>query len=106
MSNDVDLFMASPSIMNMIIPSMLKRLNNHKQQFIFTFCILEGYPQKLAADILNIHETNIAREMQRIRTKLVHFKKGYPDIGKKYVKKPNNQVIIEEYAHRPTQQPV
>lgn len=95
MSNDVDIFMASPAIMNIIIPSMLKKLNNHKQQFIFTYCILEGHPQKLAADILNIHETNVAREIRRIRTKLVHYKKGYPDIGKKYVKKDRNPDIIE-----------
>lgn len=106
MSNDMDLLMGSPVIINMIVPSMLNRLNNHKQQFIFTFCILDGYPQKLAADILKIHETNVAREVRRIRTKLVHFRDGYPDIGKKYVKKPENQAIINEYAHRPTQQPI
>lgn len=94
MSNDADLFMANPVIMDILIPAMLKRLNNPKQQFIFTFCILEGHPQKLAAEIMNVHETNVARQVRRIRMKLVHFKKGYPEIGQKYVKNGAKQDMI------------
>lgn len=76
---------------------MLKRLQNHKQRFIFTFCILDGHPQKLAADILGIHETNVSREVRRIRTELVPYTKGY-NIGKKYVKKYQKSHIINEYG--------
>lgn len=103
MSNDVEMFMSSPALLDMIVMGMLKRLRNHKQQFIFTFCILDGHPQKLAADVLGIHETNVAREIRRIRVQLVPYTKGY-NIGSKYVKKSEKPDTITEYGTtRPTQ---
>lgn len=80
-----DEVMASPALMSIIVPGMLRRLKDARQQFIFTFCILDGHPQKVAADILRVHETNISRQIKRIRSKLVIYTKGY-DIGNKYVK--------------------
>lgn len=80
-----DEVMASPALMSIIVPGMLRRLKDPRQQFIFTFCILDGYPHKVAADILRVHETNVSRQIKRIRSKLVVYTKGY-DIGQKYVK--------------------
>lgn len=82
---DADEVMSSPALMDIIVPAMLKRLKDARQQFIFTFCILDGHPQKVAADILRVHETNVSRQIKRIRYKLVHYTKGY-EIGDKYVK--------------------
>lgn len=78
--------MSNPVIMEMIVPGMLKKLKNPRLQFIFTYCVLDGQPQKVAADILGINETNVSRQMRRIRMRLVHYTKGYP-IGQEYVKK-------------------
>lgn len=80
-----DEVMASPALMDIIVPSMLKRLKDARQQFIFTFCILDGHPQKVAAEILRVNETNVSRQIKRIRYKLVRYTKGY-EIGNKYVK--------------------
>lgn len=85
MSDEVERFISNPTLMDLLVVGMLKRLRNEKQKFIFTFCILDGRPQKVAAEILNIHETNVAREIRRIRECLVPYAKGY-DIGAKYVK--------------------
>lgn len=85
-TDEIDRFMTSPILFEIIVTGMLKRLRNEKQKFIFNFCILDGHPQKLAAEILGIHETNVAREIRRIRTYLVPYADGY-DIGSRYVKK-------------------
>ncbi len=82
---ETDEVMSSPALMDIIVPAMLRRLKDARQQFIFTFCILDGHPQKVAADILRVHETNVSRQIKRIRMKLVPYTKGY-DIGVKYVK--------------------
>lgn len=79
--NEIDLFMGSHAIMDIVIPGMLKRLKDHRQQFIFTYCILDGHPQKVAAEILEVHETNVSRQIKRIRKKLVGYAKGY-DLAK------------------------
>lgn len=83
---DPEIFMSNPIVMDYMVPGMLKRLKNPRLQFIFTYCILDGHPQKVAADILGINETNVSRQMRRIRMRLVHYAKGYP-IGQDYVKK-------------------
>lgn len=83
---DPEIFMSNPIVMDYMVPGMLKRLKNPRLQFIFTFCVLDGHPQKVAADILGINETNVSRQMRRIRMRLVHYTTGYP-IGQHYVKK-------------------
>jgi hypothetical protein len=80
---DPEVFMSNPIVMDMMVPGMLKRLKNPRLQFIFTYCILDGHPQKVAADILGINETNVSRQMRRIRMRLVHYTRGYP-IGQEY----------------------
>ena len=80
---DPEVFMSNPIVMDMMVPGMLKRLKNPRLQFIFTYCILDGHPQKIAADILGINETNVSRQMKRIRMRLVHYTRGYP-IGQEY----------------------
>lgn len=85
MYDEIDRFITNPTLMEIVIPAMLKKLKDPRQQFIFTFCILDGHPQKLAAEILRVHETSVSRQIRRIRTKLVSHATGY-DVGAKYVK--------------------
>lgn len=85
-TDEIDRFMSSPILMEWMVMGMLKRLRNEKQKFIFTFCILDGHPQKLAAEVLGVHETNVSREIRRIRSNLIPYAEGY-SIGTRYVKK-------------------
>jgi DNA-directed RNA polymerase specialized sigma24 family protein len=52
---------------------MLSKLDD-RQKFIFLYCIELGHDQREAASVLNRHETNVARQMRRIRNILGEYR--------------------------------
>jgi len=52
---------------------MLSKLDD-RQKFIFLYCIERGHDQREAASVLNRHETNVARQMRRIRKILGEYR--------------------------------
>jgi DNA-directed RNA polymerase specialized sigma24 family protein len=52
---------------------MLEKLDD-RRKFIFLYCIELGHDQRMAAEILNVHETNISRHLRRIREILGEFR--------------------------------
>jgi DNA-directed RNA polymerase specialized sigma24 family protein len=56
--------------------NMLKKLPD-REKFLFLYIFEFGGKQADAAEILQVHETNISRRMKRIRRLLTPFRKGY-----------------------------
>ncbi len=59
---------------------MLQKLND-RHKFIFLYCIEMGNNQRAAAEVLQVHETLIAKHMKQIRKILGEFRsvKNYKD---------------------------
>lgn len=53
---------------------MLQKLENDRQKFIFVYIYELGHHQNEAAEVIGVHETNISREMDRIRELLESFR--------------------------------
>lgn len=56
---------------------MLRKLRSDRTRFVFLYVIELGHDQREAADVLNVHETEISRQMRYIRERLIGFKQGY-----------------------------
>lgn len=52
---------------------MLIKLND-RQRFIFLYCIELSHDQRQASAVLNVHETEIARQMREIRKILSEYR--------------------------------
>jgi DNA-directed RNA polymerase specialized sigma24 family protein len=56
---------------------MLQKLENDRTRFVFVYVIEQGRKQRDCAEVLGVHETEIARQMRYIRERLQEYKKGY-----------------------------
>jgi len=61
------------ALLDLVKRNMLRRLND-RLKFIFVYCFELGHDNKQAADVLRIHETNVNRQIKRIREILAPFK--------------------------------
>jgi len=62
------------AFLDLVKRSMLKKLDD-RRKFIFLYCYELGHDQREAAEVLQIHETNVSRHLKRIREILAPFKK-------------------------------
>lgn len=56
---------------------MLKKLKSDRTKFVFVYVIEMGCSQREAAEVLQVHETEVSRQMKRIRQDLQEFRNGY-----------------------------
>lgn len=63
-------------LIELVKKRMLQKLTD-RQKFIFIYCFELGQKHKEAADVLGVNETNVSRQVKRIRNILTPFKKGY-----------------------------
>lgn len=52
---------------------MLMKLDD-RRKFLFLYCLIEDHDQRMAAEVLGVHETNVSRHLRRIREILGEFR--------------------------------
>lgn len=69
----------NPFLLHCLEIRMLRTLKNPVEKFLFVYIYLMNKKQIDAAEALEVHETNIARHMRKMRKRLNLFKEGYED---------------------------
>lgn len=68
-----DMTVEEGAFIQLVKNRMLQKLND-RQKFIFVYRFELGHNQRTIAEVLNVHETNISRQIRMIREALGEFR--------------------------------
>lgn len=69
-------------LIDTVIDSMLKKVEKPADMFLFCYIFLLGHTGVEASKVLDVHPSDVARRLRRIRSVLRPFKLGYGESEK------------------------